>query len=239
MLLRRRRASLLARLHPLRHSHTIHAHLAFVDFPFLVRTSLELGLFRTYAIHSISHILSRAGHFAANPSKRYDDNDILAKEMILHHIDGPRGSLALRRLNFIHSQYKISNADFLYVLSIFIIMPMEWISMYGYRDLTEVEKNTIFTLWHDIGTRMGIRNIPSSIQDIASYKQSYESKYMVYNDTNKEIAELTLGLLLGGVLVVLRPVVCRLIFAFMDDRLRKAMGYPKQPAWLSSCGQIA
>ncbi|MCO5600977.1 hypothetical protein L7F22_055094 [Adiantum nelumboides] len=235
LLLRRRRASLVARLHPLFcHSHTIYAHFAYLDFPFLVRRSLEFGLFRTYAIPSISQILSRAGQFAENSSKRYDDTDILVQEMLLHHIDGARGSLALRRLNFIHSQYKITNADFLYVLSIFILLPLEWVSMYGYRDPTEVEKATVFILWHDIGTRMGIRNIPSSIEEIASYKESYESKHMVYCHTNKEIAELTMQLLLSEVPSFIRPIARRMAYAFMDDRVRKAVGYPKQPAWLSS-----
>ncbi|MCO5603385.1 hypothetical protein L7F22_057535 [Adiantum nelumboides] len=105
---------------------------------------------------------------------------------------------------------------------------------YGYRDPTEVEKATVFILWHDIGTRMGIRNIPSSIEEIASYKESYESKHMVYCHTNKEIAELTMQLLLSEVPSFIRPIACRMAYAFMDDRVRKAVGYPKQPAWLSS-----
>ncbi|MCO5603391.1 hypothetical protein L7F22_057541 [Adiantum nelumboides] len=230
--LRRRRSSLVSRLHPLRDSHTILAHLAFVDFPFTFRRSLEFGLFRTYAIPSISRTLSQAGHFALNASKRYDDTDILVRELLMHHPDGDRGSLALRRLNFIHSQYRISNADFLYVLSIFILVPLEWISKYGYRDLTEVEKATVFTIWHDIGTRMGILDIPSTLKDLAVYKEDYERKHMVYSDTNKEIAEMTLKLLLSEMPSFLQPIARKLVYAFMDDRLRKAMGYPKQPAWL-------
>ncbi|KAI5071886.1 hypothetical protein GOP47_0014137, partial [Adiantum capillus-veneris] len=233
-LLRRRRAFLISGLHTLRHSHTIHTHLAFVDFPFLFRRSLEFGLFRTYAIPSISCTLSQAGHFAKNASKRYDDTDILVRELVMHHADGDRGSLALRRLNFIHSQYKISNADFLYVLSIFVLLPLEWISKYGYRALTNVEKTSVFTLWHDIGTRMGIRDIPSSLKDFAVYKEDYESKHMVYSNTNKEIAEMTMKLLLSEMPAFFRPIARKLVYAFMDDRLRKAMGYPRQPEWLSA-----
>lgn len=69
----------------------------------------------------------QAGNFEANAVKRADDTEILIGEMKSHHPDSDRGSLALRRLNFIHSQYRISNDDYLYVLALFILEPQRWI----------------------------------------------------------------------------------------------------------------
>jgi hypothetical protein len=41
---------------------------------------------------------------------------------------------AIRRLNGIHGKYKaITNADYLYVLAIFMCEPMRLAEMYGYR----------------------------------------------------------------------------------------------------------
>ncbi|KAH7299941.1 hypothetical protein KP509_24G037000 [Ceratopteris richardii] len=234
VILRRGRALRIARLHSLRHRYAILIHMSFVDFPFICKLSLEFGLFRTYSIPSISRILFKSGNFPANSSKRYDDTEILVKELFMHHVDGDRGSIALRRLNFIHSQFKINNADYLYVLSIFVLEPLEWISRYGYRESTEPEKLAMFSVWHDIGVRMGIHEIPSTIEELAAYKEAYEREHMIYSATNKEIAELTMNLLLSEVPTFLWPIARKMAYAFMDDRLRKAMGYPKQPEWLSS-----
>lgn len=45
-----------------------------------------------------------------------------------------RAANAIRRMNALHGRYKsISNADFLYVLAIFICEPMCLAEKYGYR----------------------------------------------------------------------------------------------------------
>lgn len=131
-----------------------------MEFPFLSRKSLEFGLFRSYAIPQISRVLQKGGQFACGAAKRYDDTVILVEEMIHYHVDGDRASLALRRLNFLHSHYPIDNAEYLYVLAVFFLTPIEWSSIYGYREWTELEKAAYYTTWHDIGTRMGIHDIP-------------------------------------------------------------------------------
>lgn len=71
----------------------------------------------------------QTGNFAANAAKRADDTEILLRESTSHHVDSDRGTAAIRRLNYIHSQYPdIKNEDYLYVLALFIMEPMRWIS---------------------------------------------------------------------------------------------------------------
>lgn len=232
--LRKRRSQLLGALNPRKDCHSINIHTLFVEFPFLSQRSLEFGLFRTYGIPEISHLLLKAGQFTSNASKRYDDTDILVKEVLHHHIDGDRGSLALRRLNFLHSHYPIDNAEYLYVLSIFVLLPMEWSAVYGYRKWTEIEKSSYYTAWHDVGTRMGMRHIPASIPAMIEYRDDYEAKRMVYADSNKEIAETTVKLLLSDVPALVWPLARRIVYSLMDDRLLKSMGFPKQHPWLTA-----
>ena len=105
---------------------------------------------------------------------------------------------------------------------------------YGYREWTLKEKCAYFRAWHDIGMRMGIREIPESISSAAEYMESFEARHMVYADSNPEISEPTIRLFLEDMPACLRPLGRRLVYAVMDDRLRVAMGYPKQPRWLSS-----
>lgn len=57
---------------------------------------------------------------------------------------------------------------------------------------------------------------------------------MVYTKSNRELADITLSLLLNKVPQLMHPVIRPLIFAMLDDRLRVAFGYPQQPQWLQS-----
>ena len=81
---------------------------------------------------------------------------------------------------------------------------------------------------------MGIREIPESIESAAEYMESFEARHMVYADLNPKTSEPTMKLFLADMPACLRPLGRRLVYAVMDDRLRVAMGYPKQPLWLSS-----
>ncbi|MCO5598937.1 hypothetical protein L7F22_053036 [Adiantum nelumboides] len=213
--------------------HSVTASLFTLEFPFLLSRAMELGLLRTFAIPSISRTLRKGNQYTLNASKRFDDTEILIVEMMVHHVDSPRGSLALRRLNFLHSPYAISNEDYLYVLClIFTVLP-QWAARYGYRAWTDFEISCNYKVWHDIGVRMGIRDIPPSFDAAVKYVDEYEAKHMVYADSNREITEPNLKVFLSKLPMCLQPIVRKLMYAFMDDRLREALGYPKQPTWLS------
>src|SRR6516162_9788981 len=88
-----------------------------IDFPFDTTRSLELALFRTFAVPSISTLLDKTGEFQERAQKRYDDTDVIVSTLVEHGYDSERGQAALRRMNQIHGRFSISNADFLYVLS--------------------------------------------------------------------------------------------------------------------------
>src|SRR5258706_5538383 len=95
-----------------------HVEIAYLstryDFPFDTVRALELALFRTFAVPSISAILARTGEFLERAAKRYDDTDLIVSELVEHGYDSARGAAALRRMNEIHGRFKIANYDFLY-----------------------------------------------------------------------------------------------------------------------------
>lgn len=231
---RKRRCELLAKLDPRKDCHAINASTLFVEFPFLSRRALDFGFMRTFGIPSISRILAKSGQLGCSASKRYDDTMILIEELDLHHVDSSRGSLAVRRLNLLHSPYPIHNADYIYVLCLIVLPPMELAARYGYREWTESEKCAFYNVWHDIGTRMGIQDIPCSVSAMSKYRDDYESKYMVYTDSNHETAEHTMKLLLTKFPTFLRPLCRRLMYSVLDDRMLASLGYPKQPPLLST-----
>src|SRR5437773_2363347 len=107
------------------------------DFPFDTTRALELALFRTYGVPSISELLDRTGEFQQRPDKRYDDTDIIVSELMEWGYDSERGKRALRRMNQLHGRFQIANQDFLYVLSTFVFEPIRWNQLFGWRPMCE------------------------------------------------------------------------------------------------------
>src|SRR5262245_31586562 len=97
---------------------------SFHEFPFDTTRSLEVALFRTFAVPSISALLRQTGEFNQRAQKRYDDTDLILSEIIEHGYDSGHGRAALRRMNRLHRRFAITNADYLYVLSTFIFEPI-------------------------------------------------------------------------------------------------------------------
>lgn len=74
-----------------------------VDMPWLWRTSLEFALFRSYAIPAVSASLVASGGFEADAAVRYDDTDLLLREMAENGECSARHARALARMNAIHA----------------------------------------------------------------------------------------------------------------------------------------
>jgi hypothetical protein len=169
----------------------------FYEFPWDFNRALELALYKTFAIPSISKVLHGTKEFEQHPQKRYDDTDILLSEIIEYGPDADRGREALKQLNWIHSHYKISNEDYLYVLSTFIFDSADWINRYGYRKLTVQEELAGFYVWKEIGEKMRIQNIPASIHAFRQFHDAYERKHFRYAESNRRVAKATEDLMLG------------------------------------------
>ncbi len=171
----------------------------YLHFPFLATKALEFGLFKTYGIPSISSILFKTRQLIDVTNHRYDDTDIIIREITEHAPSSKRYKAALERMNFIHSQYTISNRDYLYVLSVFIVEPIDMVIKYGHRLPLEKEKEAVYLTWKHIGEQMGIKNIPGSYEEVDQFLHRYEDKYMKYAESNDEIAHATMELLLSKV----------------------------------------
>ncbi|KAL3810877.1 hypothetical protein ACHAXA_003399 [Cyclostephanos tholiformis] len=212
------------------------AHLIFnlsqqMDFPFLSRKSLEFGLFKTYAIPSISKLLVATKQLTENTSRRYDDTDLIMCHMNEDPIDSPLAQLALRRLNEIHGNYVISNEDYLYVLSVFIVEPARWIERYGFRSLHRNELDSFHLKYMNIGIQMGIQKVPKTFEEAADYMDSYEEKYMTFHPANAKLAASTQALFLSTMPSIFHPLAQKIVHALCPPRLRVAMEFPEPPVW--------
>ncbi|SEQ62804.1 hypothetical protein SAMN05216188_10480 [Lentzea xinjiangensis] len=210
-----------------------------LEFPWDYQKSLEMALFRTYCVPTISGLLERTGEFERRPQKRYDDTATLMAELVEHGYDSPRGREALRVVNRQHGRYDISNDDMLYVLSTFIYDPIEWLSRYGWRPLSRNEQLAGFHFYRAVGARMGIRDIPADYDEFLAFKKAYEQSHFVFAPSNRRIGQYTLDLFCSWYPRMFKPVVSRAVVAMLDPLMVRAFGFIAPPAWVGAVGRTA
>jgi hypothetical protein len=203
-------------------------HLSFgYEFCWDSTRALELALYRTYCVPSISGLLDRTGEFYRAAQRRYDDTAILIAEMCEWGFEGGRGRQALERINWAHGHFDISNDDFLYVLSTFVYEPIRWIDRYGWRPTCRTERLGYYYFWREVGARMGIYDIPPSYEAFEAWSREYERSAFRYTETNRKIGVATRELFVSWYPSPLAPLVRRAIHALLDDEVLDAFGFPK------------
>ncbi|WP_314036630.1 oxygenase MpaB family protein [Dietzia sp. CH92] len=220
---------LIATLDPVADAPEIHRITSTYEFPWDYQRALELALYRTYCIPSVSAVLEQAGNFRDHPQKRYDDTALLMVELVEHGYDSPRGKEALRVINRQHARYEITNDDMLYVLSTFIYEPLEWIDANGWRRLHPNERLAAFHFYRGVGQRMKIADIPEDIGEFRRWRDDYEARTMRYDRNNELIGTYTLDLMCSWYPEPVRPVVRRVVQSLIDDDMTRAFGFPWQP----------
>jgi len=202
------------------------------EYPWLIRKSLEFALFRTYGVPQSSRLLDSTAQFYAHGQRRYDDTTLLITEITENGYDSDRGLRAIKMMNRMHGKYDISNDEMRYVLSTFIYEPIRWNTRFGWRTPTHHENLANYYFWREVGKRMGIKDIPDTYEKFEQYNIDYERDNYKYDPANHRVAEGTIQIMLNWYPKPLRPLVREVIYAMIDEPLRKAFGFPKAHAIL-------
>ncbi|KAJ3563637.1 hypothetical protein NP233_g8816 [Leucocoprinus birnbaumii] len=196
------------------------------DMPLIVNYSLAFALLKTYAIPSISRLLSATKQLKSNEtiSKRYADTELMLSTWVACPLSGhtrddksdefdPRAMIAVARMNQLHSKYKILPACLVTI------------------DVGELKSYCIF--WIEIGNRMGIQGIPGTPEEMRIWARAYEEECMAPNILNHEVAGYTTEELLYPVPTAfgIRNWVEGLTVCMLDEPARKAMLKPAQPLY--------
>lgn len=197
------------------------------EYPWLIKKSLEFALFRTYGIPKSSRLLDSTTQFYAHGQRRYDDTTLLIAEITENGYDSERGLRAIKTMNRMHGKYDISNDEMRYVLSTFIFEPIRWNTKYGWRTPTQHENLASYYFWVEVGKRMGIKDIPDSYEAYEQFNIAYERDNYEFDPANRRVADGTVKIFLDWYPAILRPAVRQVIYALIDEPLRKAFGYPK------------
>jgi hypothetical protein len=210
------------------HSRIVYLDTCF-EFPWDTTRSLELALFRTFAVPSIAAVLDTSGEFGRAPQKRYDDTDLILSTIVEAGYESEEGKEAIRRMNRIHGRFRISNEDFLYVLSSFVFEPIRWNARFGWRPLIETEKLATFEFWREVGRRMAIKEIPERYSELEAYNEEYERRHFRQTEQSERVGRATRDMFLAWFAWLPRQLGAQAIYALMDDRLLDAFGFPRPP----------
>jgi hypothetical protein len=219
----------LRRLDPVAdHSRIVYLDTCF-EFPWDTTRSLELALFRTFAVPSVAELLDSTGEFGRAAQKRYDDTDLILSTIVEAGYESDAGKRAIRRMNRIHGRFEIANEDFLYVLSSFVFEPIRWNARFGWRPLIETEKLATFEFWREVGRRMAIRDIPDQYAELERFNEEYERERFRRTAATERVGRATRDMFLSWFPGLPRRFGSQAIYALMDERLLDAFGFPHPP----------
>lgn len=226
-------------------AHEILNIISDLEFPAMFEKGLQLALFRTYGIPSISELLVKTTQLTAaeNVGKRYADTTVLIAEIYGNPPADARALEAFGRLNYLHGLYikqgRISNDDMLYTLSLFMLEPPRMIAKTEWRCLTDLEICALAVFHKSMGDAMqisfdvlpsaktGFRDGLAFYTELEEWSIDYEKRSMVPHQNNYITAIQTQNLLLKNIPRPLHAAVSNIISAAMDDRLRAAIKFDK------------
>lgn len=223
---RYRRLRQLSTMDPVADCHAIYRATTLYEFPFEARIGLLLAFWRTFAIPSIAQLLVTTGETTERTARRTDDTGILMYELIDHGLDHPRGRTATRRLNQIHRRYSISNDDYRYVLGTFIVTGPRFVERHGWRPLHDVERQATYHFYAELGRRMNIRDIPTSLDAYTTFFDDYEARHLAHTPAAEHLMTATRGLFGAMLPRPLAPAAPALLSALLDEPLRRATATP-------------
>jgi hypothetical protein len=215
-------------LDPVRDNHEISLHVSAYDFPWDNLQALSFALFRTYAVPSIGRLLDETGEFTQRVQKRYDDTGILLEEVQKHGFGHQRGRSAVRRINQMHGRFDISDDDFRYVLSTFVVVPKRWMDDFGFRSMTPNEVVATTNYYLELGRHMNIKDLPADFAGFERLLDDYEAEHFAFDAGGRRVADSTLDLMTTFPPSSWLPkwLAKRFAFALMDEPLLRAFRYP-------------
>ena len=209
-----------------------------MEFPFMWSKSMELAIINTFPHSSIYPRLSINNKFIDNPELRYDDSELIMREVFEHGVYSERGQKAIKRLNFIHSHFNIDNESYLYVLALFVYVPVKLINNFEWRKFTEKEINAIVKVISDVGKEMKIKNVPDSYQGyINIVNNCYNSGKIKVDDRKRSvyIFNSVLDMFLRAYPSCLHGIIKTALFTLMDKEITDGLMIEKPSDCNMSC----
>jgi hypothetical protein len=201
-----------------------------MEFPFMWAKSMEIAIVNTFPSKPVYVRLTINSKFRDNPEKRYDDSELIMREILEHGTNSNRGQKSVKRLNYIHSNFNIDNDSYLYVLALFVYVPVKMINEYGWRKLYDYEIDAISKTFIDVGKEMNIKHLPNNYKD---FENIIKKTYNIINDSkpdkrSKIIFESILKMFLKPYPICFHNIIKILLYSILDDPIKKGLNINKK-----------
>ena len=189
-----------------------------------LRRGIEMALFRTFGSPRVSDLLASTGKSVERPEARRAGTEQIIHAMLEHGYSSPRGGAALDAMNRIHARFAIENEDHLYVLSTLVLEPIRWASDFGWRAFTEEEADAYHSTWKGIAGRMGIRDVPETVEEFDAWNRAHEDRCFAPHAASARIAAAVSEMYVSELPALLRPVARHGLRALLDAPFLRAIG---------------
>ncbi|MFJ3672758.1 oxygenase MpaB family protein [Streptomyces sp. NPDC090106] len=216
----------IRRLDPVEDASEIYRLMTAYEFPWDFTRSLELALYRTYAVPGIGRLLAATAELTDRSQKRYDDTSLLLGEIVEHGFGAERTRASIRRINQMHRSYDITDDEMRYVLCTFVVMPRRWIDAYAWRRLSRHEIVASVVHYRTLGRLMGIGSVPETYEEFEAFLDAYEEAHFGWDEGARRVSDATIDLMTSWYPRPLAPLLRTGTLALLDDSLLRAFRYP-------------
>lgn len=201
--------------------------------PVLAALLFTVGFARQMAVPSIAKVVHRAGRAPTMTQSRKRTNDTLVffGEFLRHGHSTPEGHAAIDRLEEIHAPFPIQNHERLYTLASLTFDGVRIPALLGLDPMTHNEKQAPFHFWQGVGRRMGVTDMPATIDELEAWMYAYEREHWAWSPGGEAIAGALIDDFASRWLPTrLQGVARTLVLAFMEDEMCDALGLNRPKA---------
>ncbi|KAL4933088.1 uncharacterized protein BDV17DRAFT_287444 [Aspergillus undulatus] len=217
-------------------AHGILLSILTVNFSFSYAISGQIALIKSYSIASGTKLLvaTRRLSTTRGVGKRAEDTAIIFAEILTSGLDSERGLKTLSKLNWIHRQYgaRITNEEMIHTMSLNVLGPLKWIDRFEWRPLLEVERVAVFLYWKEVAMRMGMVDVPETLDELGKWTAKYEKTEMAFAESNVKCLEATMDLYLRPLPRWMKGFGGQIVAALLEERVRAALGMEDPPKWV-------
>jgi hypothetical protein len=211
--------------------------MLFETFAFELRLGHRLGFIRAFASPRIAELLARTGQIEHDTSRRGTDTGLFMYLMLHEGLDSTVGRRAVERLNKMHAAWSIRNEDYGWVLSNWFLPGLQIIDRYGWRPVTEAERQAVVDWHRELGIRMGVRDLPGSAAGFEALARAYEQDNLRDSAAGQQLRAAVFAVAVRDLPEWLRPLGPRMVAVLMEASVRAALNLPSPGAVVRGCMQ--
>ena len=109
-----------------------------------------------------------------------------------------------------------------------LVVPIRWVDQHAWRPSLDIEKQAAVDFFAELGSLMGLRDIPRDFSQAADFLDNYEREHVTASPAGLSLMSSTLGVLRGRLPLPFRPLTEHVLTAMLaDERLAAALGLPR------------